>query len=120
VQHFCLIFLEVTLTSIIYQNPPAQGSDLTADEGASLNLVCVTSACRPSADVWWYIGETNYTSFSKQAVSDETGNLHITTSTLTTTVNRNMNGEVVNCSAYNYGDTIVVANFQPKLNVRCE
>jgi len=90
------------------------------NENITTHLVCVTSACRPSASVLWFIGGTNYTSSSTQTVSDETGNLYITTSTLTFNPTRDMNKVAVNCSAYNYGDNLVTANSQQKLNVRCK
>jgi len=108
------------VTSITLQHSSSPGSDLTLNEGTSTNIASVTSACRPAAQVLWYVGETNYTSSSTQTVSDETGNLHITTSTLIFTPTRNMNKMTVNCSAYNYGDTVVTASNQTKLNVRCK
>jgi len=118
--YYQVVSVIVQVTSITLQNPPASGSHLTVNEGTSTSLVCVTNACRPSASVLWYIGETNYTLSSTPFISDVTGNLHITTSTLTFNPNRTTNKDKVKCSAYNYGDDVITANNQPKLNVRCK
>ncbi|OWF43991.1 B-cell receptor CD22 [Mizuhopecten yessoensis] len=105
----------VPVTSVEIQPPAGQLLDIT--ETQSTDVICVTSACRPFASVFWSVGGINFTYAGASSVQSVTGDLYITTSTLTLTPSRALSGQTVVCTASNT-ETQIQSTRQPTLNVR--
>ncbi|XP_021366661.1 uncharacterized protein LOC110458977 isoform X2 [Mizuhopecten yessoensis] len=105
----------IPVTSVEIQPPAGQLLDIT--ETQSTDVICVTSACRPFASVFWSVGGINFTYAGASSVQSVTGDLYITTSTLTLTPSRALSGQTVVCTASNT-ETQIQSTRQPTLNVR--
>ncbi|XP_021366651.1 sialoadhesin-like isoform X1 [Mizuhopecten yessoensis] len=107
--------LSVPVTSVEIQPPAGQSLNIT--ENQSIEVICVTSACRPFASVFWSVGGVNVTFAGASSVQSVPGDLYITTSTLTLTPSRALSGQTVVCTASNT-ETQIQSTRQPTLNVR--
>ncbi|XP_021366657.1 sialoadhesin-like isoform X7 [Mizuhopecten yessoensis] len=105
----------IPVTSVEIQPPAGQSLNIT--ENQSIEVICVTSACRPFASVFWSVGGVNVTFAGASSVQSVPGDLYITTSTLTLTPSRALSGQTVVCTASNT-ETQIQSTRQPTLNVR--